>query len=270
LALSWVAVAIPLPAQSSTSPNSAAQDNTDSLRKAAQNPVASLISVPIQENWNFDIGPYDRTQNVMNIQPVIPFSVGENWNLITRWITPIVYQPDPTTEHQGYYGLGDLNPSFFLSPKVSKVIWGIGPTFVLPTAFNTTYLGQGKFSIGPTVVVLVQPAHWTLGFLSNNVWSVAGHKDKPAVNEFLLQYFINYNMKKGWFITLQPTITANWRASEDNKWVLPFGGGLGRIMKLGAQPVNLNAQFYGNAIHPPGQSPWKFVAQIAFLFPKKH
>ncbi|MGC1648314.1 MAG: neuromedin U [Candidatus Sulfotelmatobacter sp.] len=255
----------------------AAAVNSDALRNAAQNPVASLISVPVQENWNFGIQPGNRTQNVLNIQPVIPLSLGKKWNLITRWITPIIYQPipvpqpsGPPVQQTGVYGLGDLNPSFFLSPKKSKVIWGIGPTFVLPTATNTTFLGQGKFSIGPTVVVLVQPTHWTIGFLANNYWSVAGHSDldKPAVNQFLLQWFANYNMKKGWYLTTGPIITANWRASSGNVWVVPFGGGVGRIMKLGFQPVNITAQFYGNAVHPPGASPWTMKMQIAFLFPK--
>ena len=255
----------------------AAAVNTDALRNAAQNPVASLISVPVQENWNFGIQPGNRTQNVLNIQPVIPLSLGKKWNLITRWITPIIYQPipvpqppGPPAQQTGVYGLGDLNPSFFLSPKKSKVIWGIGPTFVFPTATNTTYLGQGKFSIGPTVVVLVQPTHWTIGFLANNYWSVAGHSDldKPAVNQFLLQWFANYNMKKGWYLTSGPIITANWRASSGNVWVVPFGGGVGRIMKLGFQPVNITTQFYGNAVHLPGASPWTMKMQIAFLFPK--
>ena len=255
----------------------AAAVNSDALRNAAQNPVASLISVPVQENWNFGIQPGNRTQNVLNIQPVIPLSLGKKWNLITRWITPIIYQPipvpqpsGPPVQQTGVYGLGDLNPSFFLSPKKSKVIWGIGPTFVLPTATNTTFLGQGKFSIGPTVVVLVQPTHWTIGFLANNYWSVAGHSDldKPAVNQFLLQWFANYNMKKGWYLTTGPIITANWRASSGHVWVVPFGGGVGRIMKLGFQPVNITAQFYGNAVHPPGASPWTMKMQIAFLFPK--
>jgi hypothetical protein len=255
----------------------AAAVNSDALRNAAQNPVASLISVPVQENWNFGIQPGSHVQNVLNIQPVIPISLGEKWNLITRWITPIIYQPipepqppGPPVQQKGIYGLGDLNPSFFLSPKKSKVIWGIGPTFVFPTATNTTYLGQGKFSMGPTIVVLVQPTHWTIGFLANNYWSVAGHSnlDKPAVNQFLLQWFANYNMKKGWYLTSGPIITANWRASSGNVWVVPFGGGVGRIMKLGFQPVNITTQFYGNAVHPPGASPWTMKMQIAFLFPK--
>jgi hypothetical protein len=280
-------VALPLSAQDTpvgpegtsvaTQATPAAAVNSDALRNAAQNPVASLISVPVQENWNFGIQPANRVQNVLNIQPVIPISLGKSWNLITRWITPIIYQPipvpqppGPPAQQTGVYGFGDLNPSFFLSPKKSKVIWGIGPTFVFPTATNTTYLGQGKFSMGPSLVVLVQPPHWTIGFLANNYWSVAGHSDldKPAVNQFLLQWFANYNMKKGWYLTSGPIITANWRASSGNVWVVPFGGGVGRIMKLGFQPVNITTQFYGNAVHPPGASPWTMKMQIAFLFPK--
>ncbi len=242
-------------------------EEAEKLRKAAQNPVASLISVPIQENWNFGIQPQGRVQNVMNLQPVIPLSLGQKWNLITRWITPVVFQPVPMSDKQGVYGLGDLNPSFFISPKVSKVIWGVGPAFVLPTATNTAYLGQGKFSMGPSAVVLVQPGKWTLGFLVNNVFSVAGHRDRADVNQMLFQYFINYNLKRGYYITFQPMMTFNWEAAQD-KAVVPFGGGMGRIMKLGPQPVNINFQLYGNAIHPPGQSNLKFVAQITFLFPK--
>ncbi len=263
--------------QVATEATPAAAANTDALRNAAQNPVANLISVPVQNNDNFGIGPANRIQNVLNIQPVIPFSVGKNWNLITRWITPIIYQPlpvpqppGPPMQLTGVSGLGDLNPSFFLSPKKSKIIWGVGPTLVLPTATNTTYLGQGKLSMGPSVVVLVQPPHFTIGFLTNNYWSVAGHsdRDKPAVNQFLLQWFVNYNMKKGWYLTASPILTANWRASSGNVWTVPFGGGVGRIMKLGFQPVNITGQFYGNAVYPSGSSPWGMRLQIAFLFPQ--
>ena len=254
-----------------------AATNAEELRKAAQNPIASLISVPIQPTWNFGIGPADRTQNIWLVQTVIPVSVSKDWNLIVRWITPVVYQPIPVPQPPGapeqltgVFGLGDMNPSFFLSPKKSKVIWGVGPTFVLPTATNTTYLGQGKLSIGPTVVALIQPSHFTMGFLSNNYWSVAGHSDldKPAVNQFLLQYFVNYNMKKGYCLLTAPIITADWRETNGGRWIVPFGGGMGRIMKLGFQPVNLQAQLYGNAVHPPGESPWALKLQIAFLFPK--
>jgi len=116
----------------------AAATNADELRKQSQNPIASLISVPLQENFNFGIGSADRTQNVINIQPVIPFSIGKDWNLITRWITPVIFQPipvpqppGPPVQQTGVYGLGDLNPSFFLSPKKSKVTWGVGTLMLL-------------------------------------------------------------------------------------------------------------------------------------------
>jgi hypothetical protein len=255
--------------QVATEATPAAAENADALRKAAQNPIASLISVPVQNNNNFGIGPDQRTQDVLNIQPVIPVPVSKDWNLITRIIIPIVYQPTVSQPvNQGAYGFGDVNPSFFLSPaKAHKVIWGVGATVVLPTATNK-YLGQGKWSMGPTVVVLMQPGKWTLGALVNNATSFAGPSGRADVNQMVFQYFINYNMKKGWFLTWQPTLTANWEASNGGRWVVPFGGGVGRIMKIGFQPVSLTAQFYGYAVHPAGGSPWGMRLQIAFLFPK--
>jgi hypothetical protein len=244
---------------------------TEALQKATQNPVASLISVPVQNNTNFGVNPGYRTQDVLNIQPVIPIGISKDWNLLVRWIMPIVYQPVPNAPgapETGQYGLGDMLPTFFISPKKpGKLIWGAGPVFQLPTATNT-FLGQGKLGIGPSVVVLTQPGHWTLGILVNNVWSVAGSGSRPDVNQFLLQYFINYNLKKGYFITWQPTLTANWEATNGNTWTVPFGGGIGRIMKLGNQPVSLTGQFYGNAVHPAGTPSWSMRLQIAFLFPK--
>lgn len=248
------------------------QENTavsaEALQKATQNPVASLISVPIQNNSNFNYGPYNRTQDVLNIQPVIPATLNANWNVITRIIQPIVWQPYPTQNSGGQSGLGDMNPSFFLSPaKPGKVIWGAGPAFVIPTA-TSTLLGQGKLSLGPSFVALAQPGPWTIGALVNNVFSVAGSTHRPYVNQMLLQYFINYNMKNGWYLSISPILTANWRASSGSVWTVPFGGGVGRIMRLGFQPVNITAQFYGNAVYPTGTSPWNVRGQIAFLFPK--
>jgi hypothetical protein len=262
LALVWMFAVIPLMAQQ---PSAA---DPEALRKAAQNPIADLISVPFQDNWNFNIDPYNRTQNILNIQPVIPSSLGQNWNLIVRWITPVVFQPNVSTAELGYYGLGDMNPSFFISPKKSKVIWGLGPTFVLPTATNTGNLGQGKLSMGPTAVVLVQPGKWTIGGLINNVWSVAGHQDRPDVNQMLFQYFINYNLKHGYYLATQPINTFDWKAPEGSQSVVPLGGGIGRIMKFGPQHVNVAAQVYANAVHPPGGSPWSLRLQVAFLYPK--
>jgi hypothetical protein len=244
------------------------EERTAALAKAAQNPVADMISFPLQNNTNFGIGPYSRDQDVLNLQPVIPLHLTKKWNLITRTILPIIWQPDASQPDQGWYGLGDLNPSLFFSPaKPGKLIWGVGPALVFPTA-TADQLGQGKVSAGPGVVVLTTPGHWVIGALANNVWSFAGSGSRPPVNQFLLQYFINYNMKKGWYVTTAPIITANWRASNGNALTLPFGGGVGRIMKLGFQPVNISAEFFGNAVYPTGSSPWSMRLQLAFLFPK--
>jgi len=266
--------------QAATAP-AAAADDAASLAKATQNPVASLISVPMQNNTNFAVGPYNRTQDILNVQPVIPARISENWMLISRIIQPIVWQPASTQPTGGEYGFGDMNPTFFLSPaKPGKLIWGVGPAMVFPTATSTA-LGQGKLSFGPSVVALVQPGHWTLGFLVNNVWSVAGSSHRPSVNQMTLQYFITYNLKKGWNINSGPIVTANWHNKAEGdaadgddttpggRWTLPFGGGVGRVMRIGYQPVNLSANFYGNAIHPPGASSWGMRLQIALLYPKK-
>jgi hypothetical protein len=243
-------------------------NTTEALQKATQNPVANLISVPLQDNSNFDIGSANRTQNILNIQPVIPMHLVEDWNLITRIIQPIVWQPYPDQNSGGNYGFGDMNPTFFLTPaKPGKFIWGAGPALVFPTASDPS-LGQGKWSIGPAFVGLAQPGPWTLGVLVNNVWSYAGDSNRASVNQMTLQYFVNYNLKEGWYLTSQPIITANWNAGGGNVWTVPFGGGIGRIMKVGFQPINLSAQAYVSPIRPANGSPWGIRLQIAFLFPK--
>jgi hypothetical protein len=257
--------------QVATQETPAAAANSDALRKAAQNPVASLISVPIQNNFNTGVEPGYRTQNVLNIQPVIPLKVSDNWNLIIRWIAPIIYQPLPASSPEpqvGVSGLGDMQPTFLFSPrKPHKVIWGAGPIIQLPTA-TSQYTGQGKLAVGPNVVALAMPGSFVVGVLVNNIWSVAGSGSRTDVNQMLLQYFVNYNMKKGWYLTSQPIITANWNAASGDVWTVPFGGGAGRIMKLGFQPVNISVQAYGNAAYASNASTWGVRASVALLFPK--
>lgn len=280
LSLQGAPVSLAPEAQAAPAPTPAAED-TQALAKATQNPVANLISVPLQNNSNFGVGPFNRTQDILNIQPVIPKPLGEHWTLITRTIQPIVWQPYSTQNAGGQSGIGDMNPTFFLSPaKPGKLIWGVGPAMVFPTA-TSAVLGQGKLSFGPSVVALLQPGNWTLGALVNNVWSVAGSAHRPHVNQMTLQYFINYNLKKGWYLSSSPIVTANWnnKANGDaasgvdtttgGTWTMPFGGGAGRIMRIGFQPVNISATFYGNTVHPPGASPWGMRLQIALLYPKK-
>ncbi len=258
----------PVSPQNQAAEGNVSQSAAATLEKAVQNPVASLISVPLQDNTGFGLGPYNRTQNSLNIQPVVPFNLNENWMVVARIIQPVVWQPYPNQTTGGEYGFGDMVPTFFLSPrKAGKLIWGFGPAFTIPTATDTI-LGQGKLSMGPSAVALTQPGHWTIGALVNNVWSVAGSGSRPAVNQMLLQYFISYQLKKGWYISSSPILTANWRAANGNVWTAPFGGGFGRVMRLGFQPVSLSAQFFRNAVYPHGGSPWSMRLQISFLFPK--
>jgi hypothetical protein len=249
-----------------------AKASAGDLAKATQNPVASLVSVPLQNFIDFDIGPHGRNRNtIIQFQPVVPFQLSENWNLITRTIGALVYQPTISQPSQGTFGLNDINPSFFLSPaKPGKLIWGAGPTFLLPTASDDV-LGTGKFSIGPSAVALVQPGKWTLGVLVSNLFSVAGPRGRADVNSMTLQYFINYNLKKGYYLTSAPINTANWNAPSGNVWLVAVGGGIGRIMRLGFQPVNVSVQAYGNVKRPDNfPSPtWQLKFQIAFLYPKR-
>jgi hypothetical protein len=123
--------------------------------------------------------------------------------------------------------------------------------------------------VGPSIVALVQPGPWTIGALVNNVWSIAGQSSRASVNQMTLQYFVNYNLKKGWYVSLSPIVTANWKATSDNVWTVPVGGSVGRVFRLGFQPVNVSAGFYGNVVHPTEGSPWGMRLQIAFLFPKR-
>jgi hypothetical protein len=262
------AVAQGKPAAAAPADAESDEAKTAALAKAAQNPIADLISFPLQNNTAFGIGPYERAENELLIEPVIPLHITKDWNLITRTIWPQIVQPDTTEPTKGWTGFGDLNPSFFLSPSAPhKLTWGAGPTFVLPWA-TAEQLGQGKFSMGPAVVALTMPGHWVIGVLANNIFSVEGPHERTNVNQMLLQYFINYNFKKGWYVTTSPIITADWEANNGSVWTVPFGGGAGRIMKIGNQPVNIQAQFFGNAKYPTGGSPWSMRLQIALLFPK--
>lgn len=241
---------------------------TEDLAKKTQNPVSDLISLPFQNNTNFNFGPREKTQNVLNIQPVIPINLNEKWNLITRTIAPVIYQPETLPGTGSKFGLGDINPSLFFSPaRPAKVIWGAGPALVLPTATDER-LGSEKWSIGPSAVALTMPPPWVIGVLASNVWSFAGEDDRRSVNQFLLQYFVNYNFPGGIYITSSPIITANWMADSDNTWTIPFGGGVGKIFRIGKQPMNAQIQAFYNVEKPEFGADWTLRVQLQFLFPK--
>lgn len=239
------------------------------LAKQVQNPVSSLISLPFQNNTNFGIGEFDRTQNVLNIQPVIPVTVGK-WNLINRPILPVVYQPDITGESGGEFGLGDLTYQLFASPaNAGALTWGVGPVLIIPTATDDA-LGSGKWSAGPTAVLVYIHGRVVAGAIAFNAWSFAGDSDEPDVNQFLFQYFINYNLKQGWYLVTAPIITANWEEPSDDRWIVPFGGGVGKIHAIGRQKINGSVQAYWNAVKPDNVDgpDWTLRLQLQFLFPK--
>lgn len=243
-----------------------AQDEASDLEKKIQNPIASLISVPFQNNTDFGIGNHNRSRNTLNIQPVVPFSLSEGVNLITRTIIPILSQP--IGEDNSQSGLGDINLSLFFTPaKPGKVIYGGGLAMGLPTATHD-YLGSEKFNLGPSIVALVQPGTWTIGGLMQNIWSVAGNEERADVNFFFTQIFVTKNLAKGWYINSAPIITANWKADSENQWTFPIGAGGGRLFRLGKLPVNAQAGYYRNVVKPEGGPDSQMRFQLTFLFPK--
>lgn len=245
----------------------AQQPDQAALAKAAQNPVANMISVPFQNNTAFGWGEFDRTQNVLNIQPVVPFQLGGSVNLITRTIVPVISQPDLGSASGTTFGLGDINATLFLSPaKPGKLIWGVGPALSLNTATDDV-LGSGKWGVGPSVVLLTMPGSWVIGVLANNIWSVAGDENRAAVNQMLIQYFVNYNLPNGWYVTSAPINTVNWKAASD-KATIPLGGGVGKLFRLGRLPVNGSAQAYVNIVKPDLGPDWSMRVQLQLLFPK--
>src|SRR6187551_2928813 len=177
------------------------------LAKAVQNPVADMITVPFQNTTNYNIGPNDRAQDTLKIEPVLPLHLSERLMVITRTIVPIVYQPDVNNTGGGSSGLGDVNPALYFSPaKPGQLIYGVGPIFTLPTATQRT-TGSGKLTMGPAAVALIQPGHWTFGALVSQLWSVAGPSDRAGVSLLSIQYFVHYNLPEHWYLSTAPTIT---------------------------------------------------------------
>jgi hypothetical protein len=244
-----------------------AQDDAELARKT-QNPVADLISVPFQNNINFGVGPGDDVQYILNIQPVIPFRLTQDWNLISRTIVPLIYQPELAPGFGDVFGLGDIQQSLFLSPaRPGQLIWGVGPIFQFPSATDDA-LGQGKWGAGPTAVALSMYGPWVFGALINNVWSFAGESDRPDVNQMLIQPFVNYNLPDAWYVGSVPIITANWEADSDNRWTVPLGISVGKIVRLGKLPVNAQVGGYYNVVRPDHAAEWQLRIQVQFLFPR--
>ena len=247
------------------------QNDADDLAKKLANPVASLISVPIQFNYDENIGLNDEGSVLqINIQPVIPMELNEDWNLITRTIIPVISQPGFAPGQNRKNGLGDIQFTTFFSPKEvgpSGWIWGAGAVAQFDSASDDR-LGAGAFGLGPSAVMLKSFGPWVVGGLVNNIWSLSA--DRDDVNMFLFQPFINYNFpdKPGRYLTFAPIITANWEADSSNTWTVPPGLGIGQGTRFGKQPVNMQSSAYYNVKKPEFGADWQLRLQQQLMFPK--
>jgi len=242
----------------------AAAQTADELAKQTQNPVASLISAPLQGNWDFGLGDREATATLLNIQPVIPFGISKSTNVILRVIMPLTSQPGSTEARIN--GLGDIVATAFFSPaKSGRLIWGAGPVFLLPAATSNA-LGSEKFGIGPSVVALTQPGPWTIGALFNQIWSVSGANDRADVNSTFLQPFANYNLGGGLSAGVSVEATGNWEADE--AWTAPLLFSVSKVTLLGKRPVNLALAAGPTIASPDGGASWRFRLVATFLFPR--
>jgi hypothetical protein len=245
--------------------------------KISQNPVGNITVVPFQNNFNYGFGPYTRFQYNLNVQPVIPIMLGQNMNLIARTILPVVNQPSsatPTVCASAFgcpstFGLSDVQEQFYFAPKTKPgaLIWGVGPIFQFPTA-TPNALGSGKWSAGPDAVALVMPGKWVLGTLVTQLWSYAGSSSRANVSSFLVQPFVNYNIKNGWALSSAPIITANWTAAQ-NKWAVPVGGGVAKTFSDEGQLMSVSVLYYTYLVRPLASPQTNLKIVWSLLWPVK-
>jgi hypothetical protein len=245
--------------------------------KISQNPVGNITVVPFQNNFNYGLGPYARFQYNLNVQPVIPIMLSRSMTLIARTIMPVINQPSsapPSVCASQYgcgstFGIGDFQEQLFFAPKTKPgaLIWGIGPLFQFPTA-SPSVLGSGKWAAGPDAVALVMPGKWVMGALVTQLWSFTGQTNRPSVNTFLVQPFVNYNLRNGWALSTAPIITANWTASQ-NKWAVPLGGGVAKTFKAGDQLMQLAVSYFTYVARPSSSPQTNLKVVWSLLWPVK-
>ena len=238
--------------------------SAEELAKKLSNPIASLISVPLQNNIDFGIGDLQATKYTLNIQPVVPIRLNDNLNLITRYIVPVISQYNFTGVGSSQFGLSDAVVSAFLSPVESKITWGAGPVFLVPIGTDD-YLTTKKFGIGPTAVALIQNSGWTYGALINQIWSVAGSDERPDLSQLFFQPFVSYNWKSGAGVGINMELTQNWKGSNTVVWLNPI---LTAVTSLGGQKAQLAVGPRINLAAPDGsKADFGVRAVIVLLFP---
>ena len=234
------------------------------LAKEDQNPLSRFYIIRFEDNAQFGFGPDNDVLNFFRIQPLIPFDLNENWNLVTRAVIPIVHQPWPESTD----GLGDVALAMFLTPaKARKFIWGVGPALVLPTATDAL-IGAEKWLAGPAVAGVYTSGPWLVGAVIQNLWSFAGDDGRQDVNVMTLRPVINYNLPNGWYLSSSPSIAANWKADGDNRWLVPLGGGVGKIFTIGGQRMSALVESYYHIMSPEIGPDWQLRLQLSFLYPE--
>jgi hypothetical protein len=257
----------PSQAQQGQASQAPSPDEQADLAQKLANPVSDLVSVPFQFNWEQNVGPNDETRFVLNLQPVIPFSISTSWNMIARVIVPLVSQPSLTDGGAPAFGVSDVLTSFFFSPKTGGIVWGVGPVVSLPSTSMPT-LGTGKWSAGPTSVVLKQAGPWTVGALWNQVWSFAGAAVRNDVNQMFLQPFLAYQATRTLTLTVQSETTANWEV-DDDRWTVPINVIVAKLSTFGVFPASYQLGFGGFPVHPEIGPSWKIRGAIVILLPRR-
>jgi len=253
----------PAPAQ-----DQATSGDQADLAQKLTNPLADLLTIPIQVNFDQDIGPADDGWKLQtNIQPVYPFDLGSDWNLITRTIVPVIWQDDIVPGAGSQFGLGDINMSLFLSPKkpTSGVIWGVGPVLYFPSATDSL-LGAKKWGAGPSAVALTMRGPWTMGALANHIWSFAGDDDRADINSTFVQPFVAYTTPSSWTLSVQSETTYNWETTD---WAVPVNVAVAKLIMMGKLPVSVQAGA-GRWLESARTGPdgWRFRLQANFVLPK--
>jgi hypothetical protein len=253
-------------------PNLRAQQTTDAVRKLARNPLGDAVKVPLTESVSFGAGPYDRTSSFLQVMPLIPLQIASNWLLVSRIsATPVAYQPDVIRPGGGITGVGDTVATFFITPAHSgRLIWGVGPSLLIPTATDAE-LGAGNWDLGPSIALIVQP-RWGSGYVvAQNIWSLPVNSRQIAVNQLQIETSLAYDLPRNWYLITAPTINADWTQSRGYRWLVPFGGGVGRTFNIANQEVDLNVTLYSYAIRPAHRltPKWQLSIQCTLLYPRK-
>ena len=265
-------LAISLPGLAQDSQPSTSSQTTLSAEEAArkaQNPFADKISLSLTSRLSFNSEPPTGTGYEFDLQSLLPTRLGDNWRILHRPFLPVLHEAGTAAGEGGTLGLGDFTYQAIVTPnKNSTIIWGIGPALVIPTATNSR-LGNGQWSAGPALGLASQPGNWSLAAVAANTWSFAGDSTRDSINQLSFELWVDYNLKAGWYVGYEPQLSADWKASPGERWLVPMGGGVGKAVALGRQDAVLSAFCYRNIARPTGTPVWQFQFGVQFQFVKQ-